>query len=170
MRLIAAYGLLCLFLAGWAGGYWRCSEATYTLRLQHRMDAREAAIAQHLAEQLSGKQLVKMTSIADAAVRGHFYSNEGFYSLEMEGDTVHFFLLDETKALDYEAEYQSPHATSDGETPIVHLNDFFKDYLFPALNLAVGVSPESPDHSFAAAGFYCAPTLNAPEPPPDLFS
>ncbi len=170
MRIFAAYGLLCLFLAGWAGGYWRCSEATYTLRLQHRMNAREAAVAQHLAEQLSEGQLVKMTTAADAPIRGHFYSNQGFYSLEMGGDTLHFFLLDESKALDYEAGYEKPQNSSGEETPIVHLNDFFKDYLYPELTISLSYSPELPALGKVAAEMYSSPFQNVPEPPPDPFS
>jgi hypothetical protein len=167
MRIAAAYGLLFVILSGWIGSYWRCGEATYRLRLLHRMNAHEAAVSQQLEQWLTGFKLVKVVDSADFPVRGYFYSGDAVFSMEMEGDTVHFFLVDEAKAINYEPEYQRPDHASDNNPPLINLNDFFKYYLLPKTTLSAFVPKQISERLYASTVMYCSPFIAVPEPPPD---
>lgn len=168
MRSFTAVAIVCLLLSAWIGGFRRCGEATHHLRLLHRMNARDAAVARQLEERLAGNRLIKVADEADAERRGHFYSNEALFSLDLEGDTVRFFVIHESKTLDYETEYEAaPPATGD-DLPLVNLNDFFKHYLFPETGLPAGPDQLVASHLFTGMTGYCAPFLSVPQPPPDF--
>ncbi len=168
MRSFAAIAILCLLLSGWIGSFQRCGEATHQLRLLHRMNARDAAVARQLEERLAGNRLIKVVDEGDVERRGHFYSNEALFSLDLEGDTVRFFVIHESKTLDYEAEYEAAPPAAGDELPLVNLNDFFKHYLFPETGLLPGPDQPAASHLFPGSTGYCAPFLSIPQPPPDL--
>jgi len=168
MRSFAAIAIVCLLLSAWIGGFRRCGEATHQLRLLHRMNARDAAVARQLEERLAGNRLIKVVDEAHVERRGHFYSNDALFSLDVEGETVHFFVIHESKTLDYETEYEAAPPASRDERPLVNLNDFFKHYLFPAAGLPSGSDQSAVCHSFVGTTGYCAPFLSVPQPPPDL--
>jgi len=130
MRSFAAIAIVCLLLSAWIGGFRRCGEATHQLRLLHRMNARDAAVARQLEERLAGNRLIKVVDEAHVERRGHFYSNDALFSLDVEGETVHFFVIHESKTLDYETEYEAAPPASRDERPLVNLNDFFKIYFY----------------------------------------
>lgn len=167
MRQARAWFLLSLIVLSWLGSCGLCLDVTYKLRLLYRMDAREAAIAHRLEEQLRQDFLVKVVHPDGSNLRGFVYSGDFLFSEGSGGDTVHYMLVDKNRASSVEKVAKPVDNGRDQTKHTVLLKDFFQVYIINETVLCYSAPAATKEPASFCSSAYRSPARSLPEPPPN---
>ena len=163
MRQAGAWFFLTLIVLSWLGSCRLCLDVTYQVRLLHRMNAREAAIAHQLEEQLRQDYVVRVVGHGGENLRGVVYSVDFLFSV----GGVHYMLVDRNRVTSVEKIATPAESNRNEDANYVLLKDYFQTYIINNPILYCSAPAVERDLNDFRSRAYFAPARSLPKPPPD---